>query len=67
MEEKVMTNLLRKLTDEEMETSLPNGGASYLCSLYSKLLPIAIAGCMAKNDSSCNEMQHYTDFLRKNC
>ena len=57
MEEKVMTNLLRKLADEEMETSLSNGGASYICSLYSKLLPVAIAGCMAGNSSSCSEIQ----------
>jgi len=62
-----MTNLLRKLADEEMETSLSNGGAGQFCSLYSKLLPIAIAGCIAGNNSSCSEMQYYTEYLHKYC
>lgn len=62
-----MTDLLRELTDEEMEMALSNGGAGKYCSLYSKLLPVAITGCMAGYSSSCSEMQFYTEYLHKNC
>lgn len=63
-----MANLLRKLTDEEMETALSNGGAGQYCKLYMALLPGVIAGCAATgNSSTCNEMQYYSEYIHKYC
>jgi len=67
MEEIKLANLLRELTDEEVKTSLARGGKGAYCDLYKSLLPIAIAGCMAGNSSSCGEMKYYTEYLHKYC
>lgn len=65
---KIMSSLLSKLTDEEMETALSYGGRGKYCNLYIGLLPGAIAACAATgNSSACSEMQFYANYIHSYC
>lgn len=64
-----MSNLLHELTDEEVKTSLSNGGTS--CSVLANEINHCWLGCQMSHyfggDSQCNEMQILQSWYDADC
>lgn len=64
-----MSSLLRQLTEEEIQTSLSNGGSA--CSNYAALLPGYIAACTISSryggTSGCTEMRIASEYINAHC